>query len=347
MRQRHVCGRVGSAPLKVGSENEVILAAYDYDGNFLSIHAVGARPVIIDVCSHNWNLDPDKLAAAAGPATRAVIVSHLHGGVVPMREVMEVARHKGLHVIEDAAQMPGALIQGRKAGTWGDVGVLSFGGSKLLTAGRGGALLTCQPGVRQRARLWMNRGNQVCPLSELQAAVLLPQLDYLDARNAVRTRNVRLLTDSLRDIPGIQPFINKDESRRTKDEPDRLLDSSFILRPSSFEETSPGYYKLGFQYDDARFGLPRSRFVDAIRAEGIAMDEGFRCFHVGRSPHRFRQAGVLTEADKAHRGAIVLHHPVLLGTPTDLEEIAIAVRKVYGNVAHLSRNNEPTGERPA
>src|SRR5207248_763587 len=113
-----------------------------------------------------------------------------------------------LRVIEDAAQAPGAIIQGRKAGTWGDAGVLSFGGSKLLSAGRGGVLLTPHVEVHHRARLCSHRGNQVCPLSELQAAVLLPQLDKLDARNSRRWQSVCLLTERLRDVPGLQPFSN-------------------------------------------------------------------------------------------------------------------------------------------
>src|SRR5256885_2272952 len=127
-----------------------------------------------------------RLADAIGPATRAAVVSHLHGGIVPMRQVMQVAAARGVAVVEDAAQAPGAVVQGRKAGTWGDAGVLSFGGSKLLTAGRGGALLTPHADVHQRARLVLNRGNITCPLSELQAAVLLPPLDKLNARNARR-----------------------------------------------------------------------------------------------------------------------------------------------------------------
>jgi dTDP-4-amino-4,6-dideoxygalactose transaminase len=298
--------------LKVGPGDEALLAAYDYGGNFLSVHAVGARPVLVEVDPDNWNLDPGRLAAAVGPATRAVIATHLHGGVVPMREVMDVAAAHGLRVIEDAAQAPGANVQGRPAGTWGDAAVLSFGGSKLLTAGRGGALLTRHADVHHRARLCLNRGNQVCPLSELQAAVLQPQLDQLDARNARRADAVRLLTDRLAGVPGLRPFAN------------RAADSA------------PVFYKLGFQLDPERFGLTRGRLAEAVRAEGVAFDEGFRALHVGRSPGRFRRAGDLAEADRAHRGAVVLHHPVLLGTQEDVEEVALAVRKVYAHADRLA-----------
>lgn len=297
--------------LKIGPGDEVILAAYDYPGNFLSIHALGARPVLIDVAPGNWNLEPARLSAAVGPATRGVIASHLHGGVVPMRAMMEFCVGLGLKVIEDAAQAPGALVQGRKAGTWGDVGILSFGGSKLLSAGRGGAILTQHPDIAQRARLWLNRGNVVCPLSELQAAVLLPQLDKLDARNAQRSRAVQLLREGLRDVPGIQPFDNGDV------------------------DTTPGYYKVGFRYDPAGFGLPRELFIAALQAEGIAFNEGFRALHVGRSPSRFRQGGDLTEAAKAHHGTVILHHPVLLGNPAEVEEVAWVIRKIHVNSVRI------------
>src|SRR5439155_1399263 len=110
--------------LKVGPGDEVMLAAYDYPGNFLCVHAVGATPVLVDIHPDNWNLDPARLEEACGPATRAVIVSHLHGGLVPMREVMGFAAARGIRVIEDAAQCPGAVVQGRRAGSWGDAGGL-------------------------------------------------------------------------------------------------------------------------------------------------------------------------------------------------------------------------------
>jgi dTDP-4-amino-4,6-dideoxygalactose transaminase len=297
--------------LKIGPGDEVLLAGYDYGGNFLGVHAVGAVPVLVDVDGDSWNLAPQHLEGAVGPQTRAIIATHLHGGVVPMREVMALAAAHGLSVVEDAAQCPGAVVQGRRAGTWGDAGVLSFGGSKLLSAGRGGALLTRHTDVHQRARLFLNRANHICPLSELQAAVLLPQLDKLDARNAQRAGNVLLLHERLDEVPGLSPFVNR------------------------CEDTQPTYYKLGFQFDAACFGLGRERFVAALRAEGIALDEGFRALHVGRSPSRYRRAGSLAEAERAHRGAVVLHHPVLLGGPVEMEEVVVALRKVLGSVDRL------------
>jgi dTDP-4-amino-4,6-dideoxygalactose transaminase len=298
---------------RVGPGDEVIMAAYDYPGNFLCIHALGATPVLVDVAADNWTLDPNCLDEAASPATKAVIVSHLHGGVVPMTEVMGWAERRAVKVIEDACQCPGATIQGKRAGTWGDVGVLSFGGSKLLTAGRGGAILTRQADVHQRARTHQSRGNVICPLSELQAAVLLPQLEKLDARNAVRAENVA----RLKATTGLRLFVNR------------------------VADTVPGYYKLGFQWDPDAFGLSRDKLTTAMRAEGIALDEGFKALHVGRSPSRFRRVGTLSQAERAHHNTVVLHHPILLASTADVEQLVTAFEKVRAHAQQIDADLKP------
>jgi dTDP-4-amino-4,6-dideoxygalactose transaminase len=288
----------------VGPGDEVALAAYDYGGNFLSVHAVGARPVLVDLAAHNWNLAPEGVEPTLYSGIKAIVVSHLHGGLVPMRELVERCRARGAVVIEDAAQAPGATVEGRLAGTWGDIGIFSFGGSKLLSAGRGGALVTARPELYQRGRLVLGRGNNlIAPLSELQAAVLLPQLDLLPARHAQRLAAVGRLAEALADIEGIRLFRN-------------------------VVEGSPAYYKVGLQYDETAFGLPRGRLVAAMRAEGIAVDEGFRALHAGRSPSRWRALGALPEADRAHRGCIVLHHPILVEGAEAIDQVGLALRRI-------------------
>jgi perosamine synthetase len=293
--------------LRVESGAEVILAAYEYESNFLTIHALGARPVLVDAAPGNWNLDSDQIEAAITSRTRAIIATHLHGGMVPMRELISLASRHGIPVVEDAAQAPGAVVQGRPAGTWGDIGTLSFGGSKLLTAGRGGALLFRDSQLFQRAKLWLHRGvQQWAPLSELQAAVLRPQLSRLAAATHLRAEHVQLLATELRDnVPGLMRFEN------------------------AIDESIPAYYKVGFRYDPTAFGLSRDLFVRALRAEGIAFDVGFSALHVGRSPSRFRSAGNLTQAADAHHRCVVLHHPVLSYAREDVLQVAEAVQKVY------------------
>jgi perosamine synthetase len=291
--------------LKIGPGDEVILAGYDFIGNFNDVVAVGARPVLIDLDPNNWNLNPDLIGEAIGPNVRAVLVSHLHGGVVPMKRVVEIARKHGIWIIEDACQMPGALIDGRKAGTWGDVGVISFGGSKLLSAGRGGAMLTSSPEIKQRAQVYCNRGNHAYPLSELQATVLLPQLERLDQRNRERAASLSKLTESLNLLAGLSLLDNREST------------------------AFPGYYKIGFQYDSNGFdGLTREIFVQAAHAEGIEFNAGFRAFHLCRSSRRFRKAGELPVAVLADANMLVLHHPVLLDGDEAIDQITQFVKRI-------------------
>lgn len=303
--------------LGVGPGDEVVLGAYDYPGNFLTVHALGALPVLVDLSPNTWNPDLDGVAAALGPKVKAILVSHLHGGLVPMRRLMDLARSLGVGVVEDAAQCPGARVDGRRAGTWGDVGTFSFGGSKLLTAGRGGALAFRDATLLQRARTRHLRGNLVCPLSELQAAVLLPQLQQLDARNTRRRESVGALAAGLRNLAGLVP-----------------------LGPVISAAEEPAFYKVGMRFFAEDFGLERDRFTEALRAEGIALDAGFPAAHVGRSPRRYRAASELVEASRAHREAVVLHHPVLLEGAAGVAEILRAVAKVHAHrrvLAGISR----------
>lgn len=311
--------------LGIGAGDEVILAGYDYPGNFRAIEAVGARPVLVDVDGENWNLNtkllslvlsestfrPDTIAGTTGgprtPRTpsrpRAILVSHLHGGLVPMQEVMHFAEEHKLAVVEDICQCPGAMVDGRLAGTWGDCSVLSFGGSKLLSAGRGGAVLTRHADAYQRGKVFCEHGNHAFPLSELQAAVLLPQLARLAGRNAQRQAAVERLLTHLRGVRAIAPLINRAPS-------------------------APVYYKLGLKYDaQALRGRSRAGFVAAAQAEGVTIDAGFRGFAL-RGPRRCRIAGELVESRRAADGALVLHHPVLLEPPETIDRVAEALAKV-------------------
>jgi dTDP-4-amino-4,6-dideoxygalactose transaminase len=295
--------------LKIGAGDEVILAGYDFPGNFRAIEAVGARPVLVDLAAGNWVIDPEQVAAAVSPRTKAVIVSHLHGALADMRRITELARQHGLAVVEDACQSPGAMVQGRIAGGWGDVGVHSFGGSKLLSAGRGGAIVTPHAEVAQRIKVYSERGNQAFPLSELQAAVLVPQLERLAERNARRRQGAGRLREQL------------------------AAESRLSLVADASAESNPAYYKVGMLYwpalseGAAAEPIRRRRYIAAIRAEGVAIDEGFRGF-AGRSTARCRRVGNLPHAKAAAAGTLLLHHPVLLSSEEQIDRVAAAIRKV-------------------
>ena len=285
--------------------DEVILAAYDFPGNFRAIEAVGARPVLIDVDPNTWSLDAEKLTGELSPKDcdriRAIVVSHLHGGLADMRAIMAIARQRGWQVVEDACQQPGALCDGRLVGTWGDVGVLSFGGSKLLTAGRGGALITSDPAIHQRAKIYAQRGNDAFPLSELQAAVLRPQLAKLQERNQIRTDQVEAILDSLGPTaPWLRAVAKRSGSQAA-------------------------YYKLAWSYlpaedDEQR----REELLTALAVEGVPIDAGFRGF-TRRGESRCRQTGSLENSKRLSRSTILLHHPLLLAQKETALQVAAAL----------------------
>ncbi len=120
---------------KIGPGDEVIMAAYDFPGNFRAIEATGATVVLVDIGEKSWTIESvAELEQAIRPETKGVIVSHLHGTLAPMRAISEWAATQKIALIEDACQAPGAFVDGKPVGSWGDVSVLSFGGSKLLSA---------------------------------------------------------------------------------------------------------------------------------------------------------------------------------------------------------------------
>ncbi len=289
--------------LRVSSGDEVILAGYDFPGNFRAVEAVGAVPVLVDIQRRRWCLDVGQLDLAWSPQVRTIIVSHLHGGLAAMAEIRAWADARQVAVVEDACQVPGAWVDGRQAGTWGDVGVLSFGGSKLLSAGRGGALLTNRAEAIQRIKIYSERGNQAYPLSELQAAVLLPQLESLAERNRIRLQNAVRLIEACRAYSVLEP-VTWDEARE-----------------------APAFYKLAWLLQTSVPGPSREDLLAAIRAEGVAVDEGFRGFAL-RSGRRCRKVGALPHSQEAARGTVLLHHPILLSPTTEMNRIARAIGKV-------------------
>jgi len=291
----------------VGPGDEVLLAGYDFGGNFRAIETIGAVPVLVDVDPQTWSFDPETVAAARSPKTRAIVASHLHGGLVPMRRLRELADSLALAVVEDACQCPGAQVDGRLTGSWGDAGVMSFGGSKLLTAGRGGAVLTSRSDVAQRIRIHSEQGNHAFPLSELQAAVLLPQLDKLAARNETRRANVVRLLQQLSSLRGWTP-VRQDYAA------------------GAFTSGQPAYYKLAWLVEPGE-RLERADWMAALQAEGVAIDAGFRGF-THRSTKRCRKVGPLPESQRASIATLVLHHPVLLESPQVIDCVAEAIGKV-------------------
>lgn len=185
--------------LGVGPGDEVITVAHTFIATAEAICAVGARPVFVDIDPDTYTMDPDQLAAAITPATRAVIPVHLYGQPADMTRINQIAQAYELAVVEDAAQAHGATWCGQKAGNLALLACFSFYPGKNLGAyGDAGAVTTNDAALAERVRLLRNHGRRSKYLHEqvgfgerldtLQAAILAAKLPYLDCWTAARRR---------------------------------------------------------------------------------------------------------------------------------------------------------------
>lgn len=201
----------------VGPGDEVLCPAFSYIATADVISLLGAKPVFADVRPDTFNLDPALLEARCTPRTKAIVPVHLYGQAADMDAVLEIAQRQGLPVIEDNAQSIGARYKGRRTGSLGELGCLSFFPSKNLGAyGDAGMIVTNSENLAARLRSLRGHGTRShkyiseeqgwnSRLDELQAAVLRVKLRYLDAWADARRRNAALYDRLLSQIPGVKP----------------------------------------------------------------------------------------------------------------------------------------------
>ena len=193
----------------VGSGDEVITSAYSFIATAAAIVAAGARPVFVDIERSSYNLDPAELASKITLRTKAIMPVHLYGHPCHMAAIRKVARDHGLKVIEDCAQAIGARYRGRRVGSLGDAGALSFYPTKNLSGcGDGGMVVTNDAALAEQIRLLRAHGSREryhhillgtnSRLDELQAAILRVKLRHLDAWNEARRRHAGRYADAFR-----------------------------------------------------------------------------------------------------------------------------------------------------
>ncbi len=131
--------------LGVGPGDEVIVPALTFVATANPVMYQGATPVFVDVDATTWNMTPENIAAALTKKTKAIIPVHFYGNPCRMDEIIDLAAARNISVIEDATESLGARFAGRYTGTWGDFGVYSFNGNKIITTGGGGMIVAREP----------------------------------------------------------------------------------------------------------------------------------------------------------------------------------------------------------
>ena len=184
---------LGLLSLGVGTGDEVIVPDITWIATSAPISYVGATPVFADIDQKSWCLSAESFAERITPKTKAVIIVDLYGNMPDMDAILEIADKHGIAVIEDAAEAIGSEYKGRKAGSFGDVSTFSFHGSKTLTTGEGGMLVTDREDIYQRCLFLRDHGrdpdsklfwnSEVAykyKMSSMQAALGLAQLERIE-----------------------------------------------------------------------------------------------------------------------------------------------------------------------
>lgn len=202
--------------LGVGQGDEVICSTFTFSGSCNPVAYVGAVPVFVDSDPATWNLDPTLLRHAitdriqkTGKKPKAIIVVDLYGNPARLNEIVAIAKEFEIPLIEDAAEALGSTYHGRKLGTFGDFGILSFNGNKIITTSGGGALVSKNPEFIERARFLATQARDKAPhyqhsqigynyrLSNVCAAIGRGQLSVLDSRVKARRSNYEFYLKNL------------------------------------------------------------------------------------------------------------------------------------------------------
>jgi dTDP-4-amino-4,6-dideoxygalactose transaminase len=192
----------------IGPGDEVITSAFTFIATAEAICYIGAVPVFVDIQAHSLNLDPQRIAAAITPRTRAILPVHLFGQAADMDEIEAVAAQHNLLVIEDCAQSFGSRYRGKMTGSMGCAGAFSFFPSKNLGCfGDGGMITTNDDAIAAQIKMLRNHGSSKqyhhdvigynSRLDELQAVILRVKLKHIDNYNRERLRVARLYNQLL------------------------------------------------------------------------------------------------------------------------------------------------------
>jgi len=209
---------MGLAALGIGPSDEVILADTNWIATAAPIIHLGARPIFVDILEDSWCLDPTKVEAAITPRTRAILATHLYGNLCDMDRLIAIGTRNGIPVIEDAAEAIGSVWHGKRAGSMGKFGTFSFHGSKTLTTGEGGMLVTDDTDLYHRILTLSNHGRirgekkQFWPdligfkykMSNIQAAIGCAQIERIEALIKKKRQIFAFYCNHVAKMPGVR-----------------------------------------------------------------------------------------------------------------------------------------------
>ncbi len=336
--------RVALLAAGIEAGDEVIVPPYTFLATATAVVEANATPVFADIELETLNIDPEKIAAAITPRTRAIIPVHLAGMPVNLDAIMKIADQHGLIVIEDSAHAHGAQYKDTRVGAIGHMGTFSFQSSKNLNSGEGGIILTNDDQLAERCRSIHNCGRMEggpwyehhvisgnYRLGEFQGALLNAQFDRLDEQVNTREENGKYLAARLEKIPGVFTQARGNDCRRH------------------------GYHLFTFRIDPDVLGVSRNAMVEALSAEGIPACAGYMLplhrqplfenlafgpytgYRSVRPELDYRKTAYPNSETICDVQGGWLEQNLLLGTRNDMDDIADAFEKVYEHRDELAK----------
>jgi dTDP-4-amino-4,6-dideoxygalactose transaminase len=325
----------------IDAGDEVLVSPYTFIATYNVIFMNKALPVFVDTNPETFLIDPGDIENKITDRTSAILPVHIYGLPVDMDKVNAIAKQNNLAVIEDACQAWLGEYKGKKLGTLGDLGCFSFQNSKNLPTGEGGAIVGNNDEIMDRCHAFHNCGRPFGSvprtseypmrgsnrrMQQVQAITLLSQMNRIHNDADTRLENARHLDKRLSEIPGLKTY--------------RLVN----------EDARSAYHMYPFRFISEAFGgVKRERFLEALRAEGIPCSPGYgpqnkegiieealsskgykRLFSENRLK-QWREQNHLPGNDRLCREAVIFGQNMLLGTRSDMDDIANAIFKIYEN----------------
>ncbi|MBN2270705.1 MAG: DegT/DnrJ/EryC1/StrS family aminotransferase [Sedimentisphaerales bacterium] len=332
--------------LGVDAGDEVLVAPYTFIATYNVVFLSKALPVFVDTDQETFTMNPDKIEERITERTKAILPVHILGLPADMDAINAIAKKHNLVVIEDACQAWLAEYNNKKCGTLSDLGCFSFQNSKHLPAGEGGAIVGNDEEIMDRCYSFHNcgrpygsvKGTSSYPIrgsnrrmQEFQAVILMSQMKRIKKDADTRLENALYLTSRIKEIPGIIPY--------------KLARGA----------TRSAYHLYPFRYKKEQFNnVLRDKFLSALSAEGIPCSGGYgpqnkdgliedalnskgykRLFSKKRLD-QYREENHLPDNDQLCQEAVWFGQNMLLGTKSDMDDIANAIEKIYQNRGKLA-----------
>ena len=290
------------AALELEPESEVIVPPITDPGGVMPVVIMNCLPVPADTDGSSFNAGPEQIAAAITERTRAIIVAHIMGEPADMQPIMDLARRHGLYVIEDCAQAHGATYRGRMVGTWGDLAAFStMSGKHHATGAQGGVVFTRNEELFWKARRFMDRGKPfgTDETSNVRLGLNLNSNELAAAIGSVQLKKL--------------PWIVQRRQELAEGICKGIAHLPALAGPKLPPESTASYWFLRLSVDESKLTVDKTRFAEAVAAEGIPVTVSYN--HMPSEHVWFRQrrtygtSGYPWPADKAGEAAVQFDLP--------------------------------------